>query len=170
MTIELPERLQGVERVRAIRTPSELHYTYGAGVATSRFLHGLEQGKILGEKCPVTGRVYVPPRGASPEVGLPTTEQVEVSDKGTLCTFCIVNVPFYGQEMEIPYVSGNILLDGSDLPIMHLLQEADVTKVRMGMRVEAVWEEQHRPTLETVKYFRPMDAPDADYETYREYV
>ena len=36
----------------------------------------------------------------------------------------------------------------------------------MGMRVEAVWApaEELRPTLESIKYFRPTGEPDADYD------
>ena len=55
---------------------------------------------------------------------------------------------------------------------MHLLQEVDADQVHMGMRVEAVWAppEERGPTLESIRYFRPTGEPDADYESYREYV
>ena len=61
--------------------------------------------KIIGERCPECGKVYVPPRGADPELGVPTAEQVELAHVGTVTAFCVVNVPFYGQGMEIPYTS-----------------------------------------------------------------
>src|SRR3546814_4173295 len=77
---------------------------------------------MIGERAE-GGKVYVPSRGADPQLGVPTPEQVELPHTGTLTSFCIVNVAFYGQGMEIPYTSGLILLDGSDLPIMHLIQE-----------------------------------------------
>jgi len=77
--------------------------------------------------------------GADPELGKPTSEQVELPHTGTLTSFCVVNVAFYGQGMEIPYTAGLILLDGADLPMMCLLQEVDVKDVRIGMRLEAVW-------------------------------
>ena len=113
-------------------------YMYTAGGATTRFLQGIAEGKILGERAP-GGKVYVPSRGADPELGKPTSEQVELPNTGTLTSFCVVNVAFYGQGMEIPYTAGLILLDGADLPMMCLLQEVDVKDVRIGMRVEAVW-------------------------------
>jgi hypothetical protein len=42
----------------------------------------------------------------------------------------------------------------------------------MGMRVEAVWVEpdQLGPTMASVRYFRPTDEPDAEYETFEEYL
>jgi uncharacterized OB-fold protein len=159
--IALPAELEGVELVRSVRTPARLEYLYTAGAATTRFLTGISQGKILGERAP-GGKVYVPSRGADPQLGLPTSEQVEVAHTGTLTSFCVVNVAFYGQGMEIPYTSGLILLDGSDLPIMHLIQECPVEDVHIGMRVEAVWvdESELGPTLESIRYFRPNGEPD----------
>ena len=159
--IELPAALRDVELVRSVRTPARLEYTYTAGAATTRFLTGIAEGRILGERAP-GGKVYVPSRGADPQLGVPTSEQVEVAHVGTLTSFCVVNVAFYGQGMEIPYTSGLILLDGSDLPIMHLIQECPVEDVRIGMRVEAVWVDpaDRGPTLESIRYFRPNGEPD----------
>lgn len=164
--VVLPEKLRGVEPVLSVRTPAELRYRYTAGAATSRFLRGIEQKKLLGERCPVCSKVYIPSRGSCPSDGVPTVETVELPHKGTLTSFCIVNVQFYGQAMEVPYTSGLILLDGSDLPIMHLLQEVDVKDVRIGMRVEAVWvpDDEIKATLESVRYFRPNGEPDVAVE------
>ena len=81
----------------------------------------------------------MPPRGADPELGEPTAEQVELAHTGTVTSFCVVNVAFYGQDDGDPLHGGLILLDGADLPIMHLIQEVAVDDVRIGMRVEAVW-------------------------------
>src|SRR5204862_296168 len=105
------------------------------------FLRGIEQGKILGQRCPVCHKVYCPPRGACASDGVALGEEpVEVSDKGTVTTFCVVNVPFYDQKMEIPYVSATILLDGADIGMMHLIQEAKAEDVHMGMRAWALYE------------------------------
>ncbi|HEX6476786.1 MAG TPA: Zn-ribbon domain-containing OB-fold protein [Acidimicrobiales bacterium] len=161
-----------VEPVRSIRAPAHIEYRFTAGGAQSRFLRHLVEGKILGQRCPQCGKVYVSPRGACAADGVATAEEVEVADRGTVTTFCVVNVPFYGQKIEIPYVSATILLDGADIGLMHLLQEVEADQVHMGMRVEAVWAppEERGPTLESIRYFRPTGEPDADYETYRAYV
>ena len=170
--LTLPKSLNGVELVKSVRTPAELRYQYTAGAATTRFLTGLAQKKILAERCPKCGKVYVPPRGSCPTDGVPTVEEVELAHTGTITSFCVVNVPFMGTLMEIPYTSGLILLDGSDIPIMHLIQEVAVEDVHSGMRVEAVWvpDDEVGPTLESIKYFRPTGEPDADYDTYKDNV
>lgn len=162
--ITLPASLRDVEPVRSVRTPAQLDYRFTPGLATSRFLRGISDGKIMGERCPVCRKVYVPPRGACPTDGVPTEEQVELSHTGTVTSFCVVNVQFYGQGMEIPYVGANIQLDGADLSIMHLIQEVPATEVRIGMRVEAVWvpHEELGPTLESIKWFKPTGEPDVE--------
>jgi uncharacterized OB-fold protein len=166
VTVTLPEKLRDAEPVRSVRTPAELRFMYTAGGATSRFLRGIAEKKLLGMRCPKCGKVYIPSRGSCPSDGVATVETVELPHKGTVTSFCIVNVQFYGQAMEVPYTSALILLDGSDLPIMHLLQEVDVKDVHIGMRVEAVWvpDDEIGPTLESIRYFRPNDEPDAEVQ------
>ena len=165
-------KLEGVEPVKSVKTPARIEYNFTAGRATSRFLRGIAEKKILGERCGASGKVYVPPRGSDPVLGRPTTQQVEVSHRGTVTSYCVVNVQFYGQGMEVPYVCALVLLDGADLPLMALIQEIPYDQVRMGMRVEARWVDDAalKPTLESIRYFRPSGEPDAPYESYREHV
>lgn len=153
--------------VEEIRTPIRLEYDYVAGRATSRFLRGLATGRILGQRCVECGKVYVPPRGACPRCGAATEEEVEVSDRGTVTTFCIVNLPFQGQRIKTPYVCATILLDGADIGLFHLIQEVPAEEVRMGMRVEAVWvpPEERGPSLESILHFRPTGEPDVPIGT-----
>ena len=154
------------EVVQGFTSPIRLEYEYTPGVAMSRFLRAIERGKILGQRCPSCSKVYVPPRsGACPRCGVPTEEEVPVADTGTVTTFCIVNVPFAGS-IPIPYVSAAVLLDGADIPLSTLLQEVEPSEVRMGMRVRAEWAppEERRPSLENLRYFKPVDEPDVPIE------
>jgi uncharacterized OB-fold protein len=162
--ISIPKALQDVEAVRSVRTPAAMTFRYTPGAASSRYLQGIAKKKIMGARVEPGTRVYVPPRGADPQLGRPTLEEVQVADRGTLVSFCVVNVSFHGGTQEIPYTTGNILLDGADLPIMHLIQECPVDQVRIGMRVEAVWVEDSElgPTMESIKWFRPTGEPDVD--------
>jgi hypothetical protein len=154
--------------VTGIITPVELDYTYAASAEESRFYRGLAEGKIRGQRCPKCQKVYVPPRGACPVDGVPTTEEVELPDRGIVTTFCIVNVPFLGQRITPPYVSAYVLLEGADIAFLHLILGCDPSEVRMGMRVEAVWRprEEWGTTIENIDHFRPTGEPDAPFETY----
>ncbi len=160
------------EPVTMITTPIQLSYQHSASPEESFYLRGLAEGKIIGGRTDAKGKVYVPPRGASPTDGLPTREQVELPDTGTVTTFCIVNVPFLGQRIKPPYTAAYVLLDGADIAFLHLILDIDPAEVRMGMRVEAVWKPQDEwgYTLENIDHFRPSGEPDAEYDTYKHHL
>ena len=160
------------ELVSILETPIHIDYQFTAGLAQSRFLKGIAEGRFLGQRCPRCGKVYVPPRGSCPTDGVATTDEVELGNTGTVTTYCVVNVPFQGQSIEIPYICAQILLDGANIAFMGLIQEIPPDQVRMGLRVEAVWvpPAELGPTMASVKHFRPNGEPDAEYETFSEYL
>ena len=166
------EAIAAVEPVRSIRAPAALHYRYTPGQAPSRFLNGMQDGRVLGERCPECRKVYVPPRGACPVDGVATSETVELGNTGTVTSFCIVNVAMGGDHIDIPFASALVLLDGADIPVFGLIQEMPHDEVRMGLRVEAVWkdESEWETSFENIKWWRPSGEDDADYETYQDYV
>jgi uncharacterized protein len=158
----------GPEPVTMITTPVRLHYEHTASPGESEFLRGLAAGRLLGQRCPACGKVYIPPRAACPTDGVPTAEEVELPGTGTVTTFCVVNVPFTGQRVPVPYVAAAIVLDGADIPFQHLILGCEPGDVRMGMRVAAVWKPrgQWGTTVENIGHFRPTGEPDAPYESY----
>ncbi|HIF94188.1 MAG TPA: Zn-ribbon domain-containing OB-fold protein [Myxococcales bacterium] len=160
------------EDVTLLRVPVSLDYDYSAGVSASRFLRGIEQGKLLGQRCPVDGRVYFPSRGSCPQHAVTFgDETVDLSDKGTIVTFSIVRVPSANIPLELPYIAVNVVLDGADTILMHVL-DANPEDVHMGMRVQAVWKPREEWTTSTanILYFRAIDEPDADYDQYKEHI
>lgn len=163
------------EPIRRIKAPVSLDFTVTAGRDLSRFLHAIAEGRFVGKRCSACRKVYVPPRGACPTCGVSMTEEVPVADKGTLTTFCIVNIPVEGRTIKLPYVYGSILLDGADIPLYHLIQGLPVAEVRMGLRVQAEWVEaaddgRRPPTMESILCFRPTGEPDAAFDTYKEHL
>jgi uncharacterized OB-fold protein len=158
--------------VKAIVTPTRLEYDFTPGTATTRFLRGMQAGRILGQRCPECRKVYVPARGSCPRCGVATHEEIEVEGKGTVTTFCIVRVPSENIHLTLPYTAAHILLDGADIPFFALIQECAAEDVRMGMRVEAVWapKEDWGPTLENIRYFRPIDEPDVPFDAFKEHL
>ena len=161
-----------MELVKSITTPVALDYDYVTGRAQSRFLRGIAEGRILGQRCTQCRRVYVPSRGACPRCAVPTDEEVQVSDKGTVTTFCIVRVPSENLSFNPPYACVAVVLDGADIPFNHVLQECPLEEVRMGMRVEAVWapKEELGPSMTSIRYFKPLNEPDAEFDSYKEHL
>ncbi|OMC56966.1 DNA-binding protein [Mycobacterium sp. IS-836] len=169
----VPEQPEGDrEPVNVIVTPIEMTIQHTASHEESAYLRAIAEGKLLGAKTGKNGKVYFPPHGADPATGQPTTEFVELPDKGTVTTFAIINIPFKGQRIKPPYVAAYVLLDGADIPFLHLVADIDAHEVRMGMRVEAVWKprEEWGFGIDNIEYFRPTGEPDADYDTYKHHL
>lgn len=162
--------------VTMVITPIQLEFQHSASPAESAYLRALKEGKLLGARTigpgGEKGKVYFPAREADPATGQPTTELVEVSDRGTITTFAIINIPFLGQSIKPPYVAAYVLLDGADIPFLTLVSDVDANEVSMGMRVQAVWtpREEWIYGMENIEYFRPTGEPDAEYDTYKHHL
>ncbi|HEX3285209.1 MAG TPA: OB-fold domain-containing protein [Mycobacterium sp.] len=169
---ESPSSSDDREPVTIQVTPSSIEIQHTASLPESAFLRGLEEGKLLGARTGADGKVYFPPKEADPATGLELDNFVELPDKGTVTTFAIINIPFAGQRIKPPYVAAYVLLDGADIPFLHLIQEIDTSEVRMGMRVEAVWKprEEWGLGIDNIEYFKPTGEPDADYDTYKHHL
>ncbi|MCV7259424.1 Zn-ribbon domain-containing OB-fold protein [Mycobacterium shimoidei] len=153
-------------------TPISVEIQHTASLPETVFLRALEEGKLLGARTGKDGKVYFPPREADPATGLELDNFVELPDKGTVTTFAIINIPFAGQRIKPPYVAAYVLLDGADIPFLHLISEIDASEVRMGMRVQAVWKprDQRGLGIDNIEYFKPTGEPDADYDTYKHHL
>ena len=158
--------------VTVIVTPVSLTIQHTASHEESAYLRAIAEGRLLGAKTGENGKVYFPPHGADPATGQPTTDFVELPDKGTVTTFAIINIPFQGQRIKPPYVAAYVLLDGADIAFLHLVADIDAHEVRMGMRVEAVWRprEEWGFGIDNIEYFRPTGEPDAEYDTYKHHL
>ncbi|MFG3115089.1 Zn-ribbon domain-containing OB-fold protein [Streptomyces sp. NPDC048197] len=150
--------------VTGIVAPARLDYVYSPGRAQTAYIHALSERRTVGERCPSCRKVYVPPRGACPTCGVATSEQVEVGPRGTVTTYCIVNIKAKNLDIEVPYVYAHIALDGAGLALHGRIAGIPYDQVRMGLRVEPVWTEGGRYP----DHYRPTGEPDAEYDTYKE--
>jgi uncharacterized protein len=144
------------EPVTMMRSPTRLEYTVWAGDITRDFLAGIMERKLIGKRCPGCRKVFVPPRGSCPTCGVAVTEAVELPQRGTVTAFSVIRIPFEGQVLDPPYACAHVMIDGADVPLLHILGECPVDEVAVGLRVEAVWVEKLEPTLASIRYFRPI--------------
>jgi len=151
-----------------------------------RFGEALMEGRIIGQRCPVCHRVYVPGRGYCPldVIPLTTDHEVEVADRGVVTGFTIVApVRYYGQTKTEPFIYASVLLDGAS----GTLGGQDISgipadKVRMGLRVAAVWKPVEERSMEglsargwgsvagAITSFTPTGEPDMSREHYQEHI
>jgi uncharacterized OB-fold protein len=160
------------EPITMIVVPESLAVEHSASAPESIYLRALQLGTLLGARAGDGGKVYFPPREADPATGKALDQFVELSDKGVVTTFAIINIPFAGQRITPPYVAAYILLDGADIPFLHLVTGIDAADVRMGMRVHAVWKprDQWGLGIDNIEHFEPSGDPDADYDSYKHHL
>jgi hypothetical protein len=128
-------------------TPA-LEYGWDAGVAISRFLDGLQEGKLYGTRCRQCGRIVTPPRAFCELDFKPMDEWVELPDTGTVNTFSICYITWDMKPLKRPQIPAVIEIDGTSPRggFLHLLGgvsgrsvEAIRGQISVGMPVRAVW-------------------------------
>ena len=135
-------------------------YAWATGVAMSRFLRELRNGRIIARKCGACGRIVVPPRMFCERCFRPTDEWVYVEETGTINTYSISYLAADATRIKEPILVAVIDLDGASegMGILHHLGEVKPEGVEFGMRVKAVWKppEERVGAITDIKYFKPM--------------
>ncbi|MGB2756462.1 MAG: Zn-ribbon domain-containing OB-fold protein [Acidimicrobiia bacterium] len=164
--------IEALPPVTLIKDVASLEFDITSGFAPGKFLRGVKEGKLFGQRCPQCHKVTMPPRGSCAKCGVPTTEEVECGPNGTVTTFCVVNLQFHPSAPPPPYVCAQVLLDGADMSLFGLIIGMPADEVRMGVRVHGVWNDPDTwgYSIENMKGFEPNGEADADYETYKEYL
>ena len=161
----VPESVSSVEAVRSVCTPIRMEYTYTPGRALSDYLVAMKDKRIVAERCPQTGQVFVPPRGVSPVAGVVTEGKVELPDTGYVESFNITRVPIATRpDLEPPYCSAWIVLDGASVGFMGLVVNCEPESVHMGMRVKAVWkpDDELEMAATNILGWEPTGEPDVE--------
>ena len=159
------------EPVSVLERQMDLPFRQTLGPLMTRFQQDVREGRLNGTRCSVCEQVYLPPRPLCPRCWARCEGWVPVEDHGTVTSYVVINVPFYGQEIAIPYVLAHIRLDGADGTIPHLLgvpgEDGQLVLppegVRRGMRVTASWRDADARQgflNDDIDHFEPADEPD----------
>ncbi len=154
-----------------VRAEPRARYLFSAGQALSRFLQGLKEGRILGRRCPVCGRVYVPPRAYCEYCHVPTSEWVEVPGTGVIHTAVVSYIATDRSRLEKPEIVGVIRLDapgyredsyefaGLFHRICGVTPEQVMDGSAIGMRVRPRWRppEERTGSINDIECFEPVE-------------
>jgi len=155
--------IKSVDEVPNISDAPDLRYAWDNGFAISTYLDGLKNGKIRGSLDSRTNRLMVPSRPFSEIADLaPVTNYFDLPDTGVVRTYTLSNVNWDSSPLPKGKVNifAVIALDGitEDMGLVHKLGEIDPQKVKIGMRVKAVWkpESKREGSILDIKYFAPL--------------
>lgn len=134
-------------------------YTRSTGPVVGRFLTELRNRKVVGIKGS-DGKVIVPPVEFDPVTAEALSEFVNVADSGVVVSWCWVKQPRPSHLIQGPFAWAQILLDGADVPITHMLDVGgDEAKVSTGMKVKVRWADQPKGYITDIVAFVPADQP-----------
>lgn len=150
------------EELLHIPISMDLSWRYGTGQHFGHFFRVLkEEGRLLGLRCPVCQRVYLPPRPVCGNCHAELFEWVPVADTGSVRAFTVVHLPIVdpatGEPRPVPYGMALIQLDGADTTLNHYLTETDLAKLRIGLRVRAVWREERQGRMSDIRHFEIVE-------------
>ncbi len=131
-------------------------YDWWAGETASRFFLNIrDKKKILGTRCDKCNKTFVPPRKTCPQCFGEVTTWVELSAEGELVTYTVARRQLAALPRKAPIVFGLIKLDGADTALLHMIDEVEPGKVKIGMRLVAVFSEERNGGILDIKFFRP---------------
>ncbi|MEM2135792.1 MAG: Zn-ribbon domain-containing OB-fold protein [Candidatus Jordarchaeaceae archaeon] len=136
-------------------------FRWSVGELMDRFIRELGNRKILGAKCSKCNYTYVPPRAwcGKCSAKMDANSLVELSGKGVLVGYTTAYVELDGngnfRNLEKPKAIGAIKLEGADSTIFMPLIDVEPEKLKAGITVKVVWQEETKGQISDIKGFKP---------------
>jgi len=147
-------------QVLTVKYQPRAEYAWDAGVAISRYLEELQEGRLIARQCTGCDRILIPPRMFCEQCFRPTDGWVYVQDTGTVNTFSICHVRWDVVRLTKPQLPAVIHIDGASpgMGILHLLGEVSPEDIHIGLRVKAVWKEPRarQGAITDIRYWKPL--------------
>jgi len=125
-------------------------YKWTAGPTVGRFLAELkENGRLVGARCGVCRRVYVPPADVCGQCYRPLDEWVPLTGYGTVLAVTSVERAMPFSPVASPYTLLLVHLDGADTNLLHLASG----EIKAGDRVRAVFKTERAGSLLDIEGF-----------------
>jgi uncharacterized OB-fold protein len=128
-------------RVIAVPYAPRAEYAWDTGQAMGHYLAMLREGRLVGRECLGCARVMIPPRMFCERCFRRTDRWVDLKDTGTVNTFSLCTITWDMKKLRRPEMPAVIEIDGASPGhgILHKLGRVAPKRVKIGMRVRAVW-------------------------------
>jgi len=152
------EKIQDSREIRHWPDHMETDYLYTLGIAGERFFQEIKKnGKIMGAKCKKCSIVYVPPRMYCEKCFNKLEEWMNVGTKGVIQTYTVAHIDLNGDKLEKPMIYAMVKIDDTDGGLIHKVEGIAPEKVRIGMKVEAVFKPKGKRegSINDISHFKP---------------
>lgn len=150
---------QGSSDVLSLSYELGFTYTRSTGPIVGRFLTGLKNRQLLGNRGS-DGTVYVPPMEYDPVTAQPLDEFVELGEYGSVQSWVWVSEPQVKHPLDYPFAYALIVLQGADAPMLHLVDAGAEAAMSTGMRVKVRWADDTRGHISDIACFEPAGEDD----------
>jgi len=133
-------------------------FNFWVGLYMDKFYDGLEQKKIVANKCPECGVVFVPPRKVCGKckIKIPLDQNwVELTDQGTLVNYTKTQYKVSdrrSRKSKSFQIIGMVNIDGSNTAIVYPL-ELESEEIELGMKVKIQWAEEPKGAPSDIEGF-----------------
>lgn len=134
-------------------------FNFWVGLYMDKFYDALESKKLIGNKCPECGMIFVPPRKVCGKcrITIPIEENwVDLPDTGTLVNYTLtpykVNERGSRSSKKLQQI-GMVQIDGSDTTIIYKLLDIEPEEIKTGMKVKIEWNSKTKGDPSDIKGF-----------------
>jgi uncharacterized protein len=132
-------------------------FTWSVGNWMEYFFDGMKEGKLRGSKCPVCGRVSLPPRMVCEVCMVKMEDWVDLPLEGTVVSFTKASVKVGAngklEDLAAPEIIAAVKHDGADTCIVGRLEGSDAS---VGMKVRAVIDSGAENALDRLSGYKPV--------------
>ncbi|MFW9818500.1 MAG: Zn-ribbon domain-containing OB-fold protein [Candidatus Thorarchaeota archaeon] len=134
-------------------------FAFWVGQYMDKFYDALENKRIIGNKCPKCGDVFVPPRkicGKCNEKISLDQNWVDLPNSGKLKNYTITQYKINdrsSRKVKKPQIIGMVQIDGSNTAIINRILDIEREELKLGMQLKIKWEEKTKGDPSDIKGF-----------------
>ena len=158
-----------MEVIKRVEGSIKVDYRHSYGNSLTKFFAGTKNKIIYGARCTKCKKISVPAVIICGKCFAVTEDEwISLNQIAVLRAYTIVLLPFPGQPKEPPYVWGMLRFEDASTDFPHLVEFEDLElkpftpldeinkRLKIGMKVKAVWNEKRCGDLYDIKYFLPV--------------
>jgi len=133
-------------------------FNFWVGIPMDKFYDGLQEKKLVGNKCPKCGKVFCPPRKICGDCFVEATEWVDLPETGVLKNFTVTNYKVSERntrKVNKDIIVGLVQVDGSSNAMLIEIKNATSDQLKEDMKVKIVWAKKLKGHPEDIAGFEP---------------
>ena len=133
-------------------------FNFWVGIPMDKFYDGLQESKLVGNKCPKCGKVFCPPRKICGDCFVEAKEFLDFPETGVLKNYTIT--PYKINErgtrnVKKDTIAGLVQVDGADTAMLVPIVNVEPDQLKEDMKVKVVWNKRLKGIPDDIKGFEP---------------